>query len=58
MVLIGEAEVLDAPVSSDEMTVYLKKYKLGLEGINMTEDEFQDSYHIAIRIKPIQLRGH
>ena len=58
VVLIGEAEVLDAPVSQQDMDAYLKKYEQGLKGINMTESDFQDSYHTAIRIKPTQLRGH
>ena len=58
VVLIGEAELLSDPVSPGEMQTYLKKYEKGLVDINMTEEDFQDSYHTAIRIKPTQLRGH
>lgn len=58
VVLIGEAELLSTPVSQQDMDAYLKKYEQGLKGINMTESEFRDSYHTAIRIKPSQLRGH
>ena len=58
VVLLGEAQLLSTPVSQQDMDAYLKKYKQGLKGINMTESDFQDSYHTAIRIKPTQLRGH
>ena len=58
VVLLGEAQLLGTPVSQQDMDAYLKKYEQGLKGINMTEEDFQDSYHTAIRIKPIQLRGH
>ena len=58
VVLLGEADLLSTPVSQQAMDAYLKKYEQGLKGINMTESDFQDSYHTAIRIKPTQLRGH
>jgi len=58
VVLIGDAELLSDPVSPGEMQTYLKKYEKGLVDINMTDDEFQDSYNTAIRIKPDQLHGY
>ncbi len=58
VVLLGEADLLSTPVSQQALDAYLKKYEQGLKGINMTESDFQDSYHTAIRIKPTQLRGH
>lgn len=58
VVLLGEAQVLSTPVSKQELDAFLKKYEQGLKGINMTESDFQDSYHTAIRITPTQLRGH
>jgi PPOX class probable F420-dependent enzyme len=58
VVLLGEAELLSTPVSQQAMDAYLSKYEQGLKGINMTESDFQDSYHSAIRIMPSQLRGH
>lgn len=58
VVLIGQAEILMEPVSAEEMEAYLVKYEQGLKGISMTESDFKDSYHTAIRIKPLQLRGH
>lgn len=58
VVLLGEAQVLSTPVSKQELDAYLKKYEQGLKGIYMTESDFQDSYHTAIRITPTQLRGH
>jgi len=58
VVLIGEAEVLSKPVQAQQLQAYLEKYERGLKGINMTASDFQDSYHVAIRITPTRLRGH
>ena len=58
IVLLGEGEILADPVGEVQMQAYLEKYKSGLKDINMTEQQFKDSYHTAIRIKPTRLRGH
>ena len=58
VVLLGEAQVVSTPNSQQVMDAYLKKYEQGLKGINMTEGDFRDSYHTAIRITPTRLRGH
>lgn len=58
VVLLGEAEVMEEPAAEDQMQAYLEKYARGLQDINMTAQEFEESYKTAIRIKPTHLRGH
>jgi PPOX class probable F420-dependent enzyme len=58
VVILGDANIVKAPIPEDEKAAYLKKYRLGLKQINMTEDEFNNSYNLAIRITPKKLRGH
>lgn len=57
-VILGEAKIIETPVPENEMQAYLEKYQQGLKQINMTEDEFNNSYSIAIKIMPLKLRGH
>jgi PPOX class probable F420-dependent enzyme len=57
-VFLGDAQIDKTPVPENEMSEYLKKYHQGLIQINMTEDEFNNSYNLAIRITPTKLRGH
>jgi PPOX class probable F420-dependent enzyme len=58
VVLLGEAEVMQEPAAEEQMQAYLEKYERGLEDIHMTEEQFRDSYHTAIRIRLSKLRGH
>lgn len=58
VVILGDAYFAESPLPEDEMIAYLEKYRLGLQEINMTEDEFNNSYNLAIRITPMKLRGH
>ena len=56
-VFLGDAQIDRTPIPEGEMSDYLKKYHQGLTQINMTEDEFKDSYSLAIRITLRALRG-
>ena len=58
VVILGDAHITETPVPEDEMDDYLKKYRRGLIQINMTVDEFNNSYNLAIRVTPKSLRGH
>ena len=58
VVILGDAQIVKAPVPVDEMREYLEKYRRGLKQINMTVDEYNSSYSLAIRITPKSLRGH
>jgi PPOX class probable F420-dependent enzyme len=57
IVFVGEA-LLDKKVPpAHEVTAYLKKYKTGILGLQMTPEEFSADYSTAIRIKPTEVRG-
>ena len=58
VVLLGTALIDPSPISPAEMEAYIEKYRQGLVSINMTENEFKDSYHTIIRVTPTHLRGH
>jgi PPOX class probable F420-dependent enzyme len=58
VVLLGEAEVLAGEVPANQVQAYLEKYARGLKDINMSAEEFEESYKTAIRIKVTRLRGH
>ena len=54
IVLLGVAEIDPDLPPAHEFLVYLKKYKTGIEELNMT---FSQEYSVAIRIKPTKVRG-
>jgi len=58
VVLMGKAEIDNSPIPAEELQAYLEKYEQGLTDINMTASNFENSYHVAIRVTPTQLRGH
>ena len=58
VVLLGEASLENSPIPTEQIERYLEKYNQGLERINMTPDEFQSNYSIAIRITLTSMRGH
>lgn len=58
IVITGEAHVdRDAP-PADQVPAYAEKYRAGFERISMTPVQFAQTYSVAIRVLPIQLRGH
>jgi hypothetical protein len=36
---------------------YFEKYRSGIEGLNMTPEEFSREYPVAIRVRPKSVRG-
>lgn len=58
VVFLGEAQIIEGSVPEDDLKNYLNKYSRGLKQINMTVDEFNNSYNLAIRIILKSLRGH
>ncbi len=58
VVLTGEAEVVPAPVPGEQLEAYINKYRQGIARINLTPQEFQNSYSVPIRVRLLQLRGH
>lgn len=58
VVFTGRSEVAaDAP-TADQHSAYVEKYTSGFQRINMTAAQFADTYHVAIRVFPLHLRGH
>ncbi len=56
LVFIGKAEIdPDAP-PAHRVPAYLKKYREGIAGLNMTPEEFGREYSVAIRVTPISVR--
>jgi PPOX class probable F420-dependent enzyme len=58
VVLIGQAEIDQLAPPADEVEDYVVKYQPGFERLGMSADEFADIYSVAIRVKPLSLRGH
>jgi PPOX class probable F420-dependent enzyme len=58
VVFTGEVSIdSDAP-PANEMVAYADKYQEGIAGIGMSPEKFAKSYSVALRVKPISLRGH
>jgi PPOX class probable F420-dependent enzyme len=56
-VLLGEALADPAAPPADKLPAYLRKYRQGIRGLEMTPEEFAKEYSVAIRIRPDSLRG-
>jgi PPOX class probable F420-dependent enzyme len=57
MVLLGEAAVVPDCPPAHKVTGYLRKYRKGIVGLDLTPDAFAREYPVAIRVKPVSLRG-
>jgi len=57
IIFIGEAVIDKKVPPADQIKAYLKKYKTGIFGLNMTPESFGEEYSTAIRIKPTEVRG-
>ena len=57
LVFIGNAEIdRDAP-PPHKVRAYMKKYRDGIAGINMTPEQMGAEYSTAIRVTPTSVRG-
>ncbi len=56
-VLIGEARIVQEP-TPNRLKAYLRKYKAGIESLEMTPATFQADYSIAIMVTPQDVRGY
>jgi PPOX class probable F420-dependent enzyme len=56
-VILGEAAVDAGAPAADKNPAYLKKYRQGIRGLDMTPEEMAREYPLAIRINPLSLRG-
>jgi len=57
IVFVGEAMFDKEFPPAYKVRSYLKKYKAGIIGLNMTPEGFSEEYSIAIKIKPTEVRG-
>jgi PPOX class probable F420-dependent enzyme len=58
IIFTGEAWLDEDAPSANEVPAYVEKDQEGMKRINMTPDQFAEVYPVAIRIKPIKVRGH
>lgn len=56
-VFLGEAEIVENPVPTNENTTYSEKYGSGIIGLGMTGKSFGKEYAVCIRVKPVRLRS-
>lgn len=57
IIFIGRAVIDKKVPPAYQVRAYLKKYKAGITGLNMTPEGFSGEYSTAIRIKPTEVRG-
>jgi PPOX class probable F420-dependent enzyme len=58
IVFTGEANIDQTAPKADQHLAYLKKYRQGIADINMDPESFANDFSIAVRIKPLRLRGY
>lgn len=57
IVFTGEASIDASSPPAHEVPAYLKKYKDGIDALEMTPEEFSREYSTAIKIRPTEVRG-
>lgn len=58
VVFTGEARIANDAPPADEVAAYADKYQEGFARIGMSPEEFAESYSVALRVTPTNLRGH
>lgn len=56
-VILGEARILDISPDENRTKSYLRKYREGINSIDMTVPEFTESYSVPILVTPQHIRG-
>jgi PPOX class probable F420-dependent enzyme len=57
VVIHGEAAVDGDCPPVDKVAGYMRKYRKGIRGLEMTPEAFAREYSVAVRIRPSSLRG-
>ena len=57
IVFVGKAEIDPGALPAHEIPDYLAKYQSGIKTLGMTPETFSQEYSMAIRVKPIKVRG-
>ena len=58
VIFTGEASLAEDAPPANEVAAYVDKYQAGFARIQVTAQEFAETYSVALRVKPISLRGH
>lgn len=58
VVFTGTARVDPETSPANQVPDYVQKYQAGFQRIGMDADSFAQMYSVAIRVKPLKLRGH
>ena len=57
MVILGRAAIDPSVPPAYKVPAYFKKYRTGIERLNMTPEEFSREYSTPIRVMPTAVRG-
>jgi PPOX class probable F420-dependent enzyme len=58
IVITGEAQLSPNDPSADRLPVYVEKYRDNITRSFQTPEKFAEMYPVALRIRPIAIRGH
>ena len=58
IVITGEAKVSEADPPADKLPVYVEKYRDFIARRYETPEKFAEIYSVALRIRPMRIRGH
>ena len=58
IVITGEAHVSTGDPPADRLPIYVKKYRDFIARLYATPEKFAAVYPVALRIRPIAIRGH
>jgi PPOX class probable F420-dependent enzyme len=58
IVITGEAQLSPADPSADQLPAYVEKYRDFIATRYETPENFASIYSVALRIRPIAIRGH
>ena len=58
IIISGKAYIDETAPRADRVPAYVEKYRGGLKRITMSPDQFAKSYSVAVRVKPLNIRGH
>jgi len=57
IVMIGTAVIDPSVLPAYRVPAYVKKYKIGIADLKMSPEKMGEQYSVAIRVKPISVRG-
>lgn len=58
IVITGEAQMSPSDPPADQLPVYVEKYRAFIARLYDTPERFAAVYSVALRIRPISIRGH